>query len=222
MTPEAHARRRVGIPLPLLAWLNVGLHVVGLGLAAAFIRQGSPLLPLADRMTYLATRPIGWGMAWGVWAACAIAMVAFTAAVNSGLGEQAARRALLVAIVAAAVDLTCDGLFAFLLPTLAAVVDISRDSFYLAQRVINMVSLAVANGLYSVSTLLLALAIRRFVARSTFTLGVVVFASGMALAAAGVMESPESVFFAAPVTIGLYCLWVLVVVRGLKIAGVAE
>jgi hypothetical protein len=221
MTVQTQPRRRVGISLSTLAWLNVGLHVAGLVLAAAFLEQGSPLVPMPDRRDYLAGKPIGWIWAWAVWALCALTMVAFTAAVSKAVGGRLARQALMVAVAAAAIDLTCDGLFVLLLPDLANAPRVSDDKFLVAQGLINFFSLAIANGLYSVSTLLLSLGLRRFFDQSMFTLGFVVFAFGIMLAVGSIADSGATIFFATPLTIGLYCLWVPVVVRGLRIAGVA-
>ena len=42
-------------PLMALAWLNVFLHLVALALAAVGMRPGSPLVPLHERLSYLAS-----------------------------------------------------------------------------------------------------------------------------------------------------------------------
>jgi len=87
--------------------LNVGAHAAGLGLALAGMRQGSPLVPLNDRMAYLASRPLPWTLAWGVWMLCA-------------QEPHLARRALAVCAVGAAVDLFFDVGQMVTLPELAA------------------------------------------------------------------------------------------------------
>jgi hypothetical protein len=191
-----------------LGWVNVGLHVAGLALAAAFIRPGSPLAPLSERLAYLSDSPAGWATAWGVWAGCGLAMVSFTVVVSRRLRSRLAKAALVVAVAAAVVDLTCDNLYLFDFPKLANAADVSGngEAFLRAERLTNVVSLTVANGLYSVSTLLLALALRG--RPGVWPVGVAVFVFGLLLAAAGVTGNPEHALWATPPTIGLYCVWV--------------
>jgi hypothetical protein len=209
-------RRIVG-----LAWLNVSLHVAGLALAAAFMRPGSPLAPLSDRLAYLAAQPSGWTIAWCVWAACALAMASFAFAIAVELRTAPARWAVVAAAVAAVADLTCDARYAFSFPKLAFQADSAAHSFLAQERWTNFVSLAIANGLYSISTLLSTFALRGRVglAPGTTPAGVGVFACGMVLAAAGIVGSPDLAFWATPPTIGLYCVWVLLVARSLTHAG---
>jgi hypothetical protein len=221
MTPQAHPRRRVGQSVVATAWLNVGLHAAGLILAAVFMRPGSPLTPLSERLTYLASQPIGWTITWAVWAACSVAMVSFAYVVAVQLGAKLARRAFIVAAAAAIVDLACDARYAYSFPTLASEIDPTAQTFLAAERSTNFVSLTIANGLYSVSTLLSTLALRGRpgLIPGTIGVGIAVFISGLALAAAGVIESPDLAFWATPPTIGLYCVWVLLAARSLTRGG---
>src|SRR3954452_21831533 len=99
-----------------IAWLNVGINVAGLGLAAAFIRPGSALVSLPDRLAYLASDPVGWRIAWLVWAGCALAMVGFTLGVLGRIDSPLAPWAFVVAVVAALVDLVCDYTYIFEFP----------------------------------------------------------------------------------------------------------
>src|ERR1700685_2697202 len=116
MTSQAHPRRRVGNTIAVLAWVNVALHVAGLALAAVYIRPGSPLVPLADRLAYLAASQPGWTGAWVVWAACATVMVGFSAAVCIKIRLCLGYCAFSVAVLAATVDLTCDYAYIFPFP----------------------------------------------------------------------------------------------------------
>lgn len=209
--------------LAALAWLNVGLHVAGLLLAAAFIRPGSPLTPLPDRLRYLAAAPPGWAAAWGVWMGCAVAMVAFTAAVATHLAPRAelARLAVTVAVTAAGFDAFCDVAFITTFPMLAASSTTTNQLFPIVERLVGATSLVVANGLYSVSTLLTTLALRGRpgLAPGAVPVGSAVFAAGMLLAAAGFTGMPEHALWATGPTIGLYCVWVLLVARSLAAGG---
>jgi hypothetical protein len=199
--------------LTALAWLNVLLHLTGLILAAVYLLPGTPRVPLAERQSYLASWPLGWVCSWLVWAACAFAMIGFALAVAARLSTTLARWGAGVAVAAALVDLTCDSLLALYLPALASGVVVSDFEFVDAERVIGFVSLFVANGLYSLSTLLLSIAMHERTA--VLPTGIAVFACGMLLSAAGVTGVPAHAFWATGPTIGLYCVWVLLVAYSL-------
>jgi hypothetical protein len=192
-----------------LAWLNVILHVAGLALAAAYMRPGSPLVPLADRLTYLAAQPSGWTIAWCVWAACALAMASFAFAIAAELRTALASWA--------AADLACDIQYVLSFPKLAFHSGSAAQTFLAEERLTNFISLTIANGLYSISTLLATLALRGRIglAPGTSAMGIGVFACGMMLAAAGIIGSPDLAVWATTPTIGLYCVWVLLVARSL-------
>lgn len=196
------------LPLMPLAWGNVILHVAGLALAASFMKPGSNLAPLADRLSYLAASPIGWTIAWSVWIACAGAMVMFAIFVAARIGSRLAYIAAITAVVAAVVDVTCDWVYLFHFPQVAAKASLQTDEFVQFERMTNGISLLVANGLYCLSTLFMTLALRRF-----YLLGWAVFVFGMLLSAAGLFDIPKLSLWATGPTIGFYCVWVLVVAR---------
>jgi hypothetical protein len=178
-------------------------------------------VPLADRLTYLVAQPRGWTIAWCVWAACALAMANFAFVIAAELRTALARWAVVAAAVAATVDLTCDVRYMFSFSKLAFQADSAAQSFLSQERWTNFFSLAIANGLYSISTLLSTFALRGRVGLvpGTIAAGIGVITCGMVLAAAGILGSPELAFWATPPTIGLYCAWVLLVARSLTHGG---
>src|SRR5260221_12423458 len=110
-------------------------------------------------MTYLAAHPIGWSAAWCVWIGCMFLMVAFTVAAGRRLGaEPLARLAVIVAVAAGGFDLLGDSLFIVVLPQVASLQPPNEHLFVAVERCTLTLSLVVANGLYSVATLLLTLA----------------------------------------------------------------
>lgn len=203
-------------PLLTLARLNVLLHVVGLALAALGMRPGSPLVPLDERLTYLAAAPIGWTAGWGTWMACALALVAFLAALTSRLGDDAlARLGLGVALVGLGFDLFCDSVYLLVFPGLASG---ERALFLVVERVTGIGSLVVANGAYSVSILLITLALRRRRPPSRWAIvtGYAVAGSGLLLCVAGVTGVPWHALWATAPTIGFFCLWAVLAARALE------
>jgi len=198
------------LSLRRLAFVNIALHALGLLLAALYLRPASPAIPLAERMAYLANHPAGWTAAWCAWIGCMITMVAFTVVAAARLGGDnlLARVAVIVAVTAGGFDLLGDSLFIAVLPRVATFDPPNEQLFLTIERAIQILSLVVANGLYSVATLLLSLAARARLRHAVVVLGIGVFVSGMLLALAaftGVSWHAEAATLA---TIGLYIVWV--------------
>src|SRR5213078_1477255 len=115
----------------------------------------------------------------------------------------------------------CDSVYLLLFPTLASGQHPSQTGFLIVERVTGIGSLVIANGAYSVAILLLTLALRgrRGISRFTVVVGYAVAGLGLVLASAGFTGSPWHAACATPPTIGLFCLWVVLVARALEPAG---
>jgi hypothetical protein len=187
------------------AWTNVGLHVVGLVLAAATMKPGTPAAPLLERIRYLAARPAGWTAGWLVWILCALALVAFMLLLARAHPSPSATAAATLAIVGAVIDVTCDLTYILVLPGRAAG-DVSR--FLLFERHLGTASLAGANGLYSLAVLVATLGLP---ASATLTrgLGVLTFVAGLVLAGAGLTGDPRHVMVGTALTIPFFLAWSL-------------
>jgi hypothetical protein len=209
-------------PLTALAWVNVVAHVAGLALAAVGIRPGSPLVSLEERLGYLAGTHVAWTVAWVTWMFCAGAMIAFLATLRYRLGEQAvlAQLGLTVAVTGAACDLFCDSVYLLVFPMLASWQH-PTALFLTVERLTGIGSLVIANGAYSIGILLFARALhaRQGLAPFTAGLGYVVGGFGLLLAAAGFTGVPRHAEWVTPPTMGLFCLWVVLVARCLEPAG---
>jgi hypothetical protein len=205
-------------PLTLTAGLNVGLHLVGLAFAVAALRPGTPLVPAAERVAYLAQRPLGWALGWAAWMLCALALVAFLAVLARVVPEASAvlLPAVMLASAGAAVDLVCDTLYITVLPGLAA--HGPTPLFLAVERALGAGGVVVANGLYTVATLIASLALRarpEMPAVVTW-LGYATFAGGMLMVAAGFTGDPQHLQLATGATIVPYMAWTLGVARALR------
>jgi hypothetical protein len=193
------------------------LHGLALTFAAFGMRPGTPLVSLPERLTYLASFPVGWSLGWGVWMLCAVALVAFFAVLAHHLHERAdlARLAVMIAIGGGAFDLFCDTIYIALFPFVASWQPPSEILFLTVERLTAAGSLVVANGLYSIATLLATAALRGRpeIASAPIVVGYGVFGFGMLLAAAGFTGVPWHAEWATGPTIGLYCVWVILVAR---------
>jgi hypothetical protein len=212
-TPDRDSRRL----LALTAWLSVGLHVAGLGLAVVGMRPGTPVVPAPERVAYLAGRPPGWVLGWAVWILCALALVAFLAVLAHVVPQRSALLAAAVTLAAAgaAIDLLCDTLFITVLPDIAAAGP--SPLFFAAERALGAGGVVVANGLYSVAILLASLGLRGEPAVPPLVrgLGYATFAAGMLMVAAGFTGNPRHLEIATGLTLVPFLAWTLGVARSL-------
>src|SRR5262249_3923204 len=150
--------RDVSRSMRRLAIANIALHLVGLACAAVWMRPGTPAALLNDRMDYLAGHPVGWALGWSVWIGCIFLMVAFAAAAAQRMPDSPlARLAVVVAVAAGSFDLLGDSTYIIVFPQVAGLQPRNMQLFLAVERVTQAISLVVANGLYSVATLLLTL-----------------------------------------------------------------
>lgn len=206
--------QRSGRDVVLLAWVNVILHASGLIAAALALRPGTPLVPLQERMAYLASRPWGWSVGWGLWILCALALVAFLASLVPHLNRVEGRATLAVVLAGAgaAIDLSCNTLFIVLLPSLAQE---GATSLFLAfERALGAGGAVVANGLYSLSVLVV---VRSLPTTPGWTLarllGYATFLAGSGLVVAGFTGVPRLLEITTPPTILLFIAWSLAMAR---------
>jgi hypothetical protein len=204
--------------LPALAWLNVALHALGLTMAWIGLRPGSTVVPLSERMAYLARQPPAWAWGWGVWMLCALVLVAYMAVLRRALPGNPVLADLALVFTAAgmAVDLLCDVTQIQILP-LAAQSGPSQPAVFLAfERLVFTGGVTVANGLYIAGLLLMNLCLRSMARMPTLLVGWISVVSGFALAAAGFVPSTLLLQAATGLTIGAYSVWTVLVARDLR------
>jgi hypothetical protein len=188
---------------------NVALHVLGLALAAIALRPGTPAAPLPARMGYLAARPLGWILGWLVWVLCAVALATFMILLARAMPSGATRAGAVLTFIAAGIDVTCDVAYAWLLPARAGA---SLATFATLESRLGLMSLTVANGLYSAAVLMSTLGLPRTAVLAR-ALGVLTFLGGMGLAAAGLTGDPWHVVAGTALTIPSFMAWTLAVSR---------
>lgn len=199
--------------------MNVALHAAGLAAAWLGLRPGSAAFaPLAERMAYLARQPPVWAWGWGIWMLCALALVAFMAALRRQLpGDPlAAQLALVFAAVGMAVDLLCEVVQIQVLPIAAAAGPSQPDLFLAFERLAFTGGMTVANGLYTIGILLMSLCLRGIARTPAHLAGWVTVISGLALAATGLGLWPALLQAATGLTIASYCIWTVLVARDLR------
>ena len=203
-------------PLRLLAWANVLVHLLALGLALVGLRPGSPLFALEDRLAYLAGHRALWSLGWAAWMLCTLALIAFFAALVRAAPGDGLRLALGISLAGGAVDLCCD-LVQMTLPALADEPPPAR-LFRTLERVAGAGGLVVANGGYTLATLLATLGLRGSPGLSPLVVpaGWGVFAFGALLVVAGLTDVTLLAVLATGPTMALFCTWAVLVARSLE------
>ncbi|HWM95372.1 MAG TPA: hypothetical protein VN493_31755 [Thermoanaerobaculia bacterium] len=199
-----------------LAWGNAALHGVGLVLALVGMRPGSSLVPLPERMAYLAGRPAGWTWGWGVWMLCSLLLLGYVAALRRHLPDRSIAADLAFVLTAAGmgVDLLCDVLQIRGLPLAAG--SGSEPLFLSLESLAFTGGATVANGLYTAAVLILTLELRGRIGTAAQFAGLATAVFGSAMAVAGLIPSPNLLEVATGPTIGFYSLWTILVARDLR------
>ena len=204
--------------LPALAWANVILHGLGLAVAWFGMRPGSVVVPLAERMAYLAGNPPGWTWGWGIFMLCTLLLVAYMAVLRSLIPGRplAALLALVFTASGMAVDLLCDVIQIQALPLAAQAGPADPGLFLVLERLAFTGGATVANGLYTLGVLLMTLCLRNLVGAPARYAGWATAVSGFAMVLAGLLLSPELLQASTGPTLGFYSLWTVLVARDLS------
>ncbi|MEA2601507.1 MAG: hypothetical protein QOF89_2499 [Acidobacteriota bacterium] len=201
--------------LPALAWANVFFHGAGVVLAWYGMRPGSAVVPLAERMAYLAGRPAGWTWGWGVWMICTFLLVSFMAVLRRRLsGSSAADLALAFTAAGMAVDLLCDVIQIQALPLTAAGPN-QGALFVVLERIAFTGGASIANGLYTAGVVMMTLCLRTSGLATRFA-GWATGISGAVMVLSGLILSPALLQASTGPTIGFYSLWTVLVARDLR------
>lgn len=182
------------------AWLAFAVHLTA-GLAMVLIlRHGLETnSDLADRLRFVDDRRLWWTAGWLTWTVAAATILNFYvrfAAAHRTRGVSAAplKAAVLLTIVAVAADWAAQAVEMLVLPGLAHAADTA--GFLAWHRAAVVLTGFLANGLYTVSALLLVWASRRAYARRIQAAGFGVVAGGAILSAAAWADSAAGMFVA--------------------------
>jgi|GEM_PF-1047623 len=204
--------------LEILAWANVVLHALGLIIAWFGLRPGSVVAPLSGRMAYLAGDPAVWRWGWGVFMLCTLVLVGYMAVLERLLPARstAGRLALVLTASGMAVDLLCDVLQISVLPLAAAAGSSSPALFLAVERLAFTGGATAANGLYTTGVLLMTLRFGDRAGLPARLAGYLTVVFGYAMVAAGLIPSPAQLQATAGPTLGIYCLWTVLLARDLR------
>ena len=204
---------RLRHPVALTAALSIALHALGLLFALLGMGPGTGLVPLEQRLAYLAGSPALWAAGWATWMLCALVLIAFLWFLHVETGAGLILLATVLTAAGAAVDMACDTLFITTLPLIAARTTTDPTLFLAVERALGAGGMVIGNGLYSGAILLTTWALRgdAKLFRGTTALGVATFLFGMVMVGAGFAGSPLLLELCTGPTIGCFMGWTVAI-----------
>lgn len=164
---------------------------------------------LQNRLAFLVNHRVLWSAAWLTWTAAALSILYFFT-VFAEIHLQGARFALLLTVAAMGPDLAAQAIEIGVLPSLAFrafSTNAAPELFLTFHRVAVMLSGYLANGLYSLTALLLAWSARRSYPSWVWLAGVVTGLLGIGLSAAVLAESVEGMFWMNALLVPALLIW---------------
>jgi len=189
-------------PLQRAATIAFVLHLVA-GLAMAIVlRNGLETNPnMQDRLDFLVSHRALWTMGWLTWTAAAIAILYFYMVFAST--HRAGDLAVLLTAAAIAPDLAAQAIEIGILPDITQ----QMDRFLVLHRTAVLLSGYVANGLYSLSALILSWSARQAYPVWVWAGGIAVGCFGFMLSSAALMDSATGMFWTNVFLVPAILLW---------------
>ena len=198
------------------ALIAFGIHLAA-GLAMGLIlREGLETNPdLQNRLRFITEHTAVWTLGWLTWTAAAIAILYFYLVFAST--HQIGNVAVLLTTAALAPDLSAQAIEIGVLPGIARDViriNAGTDLFTAFHRTAVMMSGFVANGLYSISALILVWNTRAVYLRWVSLAGLATGCFGLLLSAATLVNSTSGMFWTNVFLVPCLLLWLAGVSRG--------
>jgi hypothetical protein len=186
------------------ALIAMGLHLLaGISMALILARGLETNSDLQDRMSFLVNHRLMWTAAWLTWTAAGPAILYFyTAFVDAHPASP--RIAIYFTIAALAPDLGAQAIEIGVLPGIT-----SPEMFLTLSRTATMLSGYLANGLYSLTALMLVWATRNAYSKWVSVAGLAVAVSGFALSLAVLMGSVPGMFWTNVVLVPALLIWLV-------------
>jgi hypothetical protein len=170
---------------------------------------------LQDRLGFLVNHRVWWIFGWLTWTGAALAILYFYIAFADA-HRPSSYFAVLLTVAAFGPDLAAQAIEIGVLPSLAAQA-LSRNAapelFLALHRVAVMLSGFAANGLYSMTALILAWGARREYPPWVSSMGFAVGVSGIALSVAALLDSTAGMFWTNVLLVPALALWLIGVAR---------
>lgn len=184
------------------AYAAAALHLVAAAVLVLVLSGGLPPHSDGERQQFMQANRAAWIAGWTIWQLTALSLAYVFARL---------RRVIPFAIVAVAatIDISCEVVYAYVLPNAA--------SFAAIDRALEILIGGVANGLYTIG--LAVLIADRSLPRHLRVLAVPVIAAGVALSAGSFAHLPRVSVVASAILFPLFTLWLIIAGRWLQRSG---
>jgi hypothetical protein len=192
------------------ALLALVLHLIAGVLMALVLRWGLETNPdFHSRLYFIVIHRTMWFVAWFSWTASALGILYFYMAFAAA-HQQSIPFAVFLTIAAVAPDLSAQTIEIGILPSLASAVlqtGTTPEVFLLMHRVAVLLSGYLANGLYSLTALMLTWSARHKYPGTVSLAGTLVGISGLVLSVATLADSATGMFWCNVVLVPAILLW---------------
>lgn len=221
-SPDASGSARAWFDLRNACWLSIFIHALaGLSLIAILSHGLQTNDDLKNRIDFLAHNTAIWIIGWLTWNAAALSILYFFLCFNRASRSEAKNNhnllKLSVFLVAAAIaiDLSAEAIEMLILPDLAhrITTNVWNESSQAVQQFLSMSRLAVgltgylANGLYTIATILACWSTRNLYPKVTIFLGSMVGISGLALSYFSLVDSTSGLYWSNVVLVPCILFW---------------
>jgi len=201
--------------LRIASVLALVLHLIaGVGMALILAKGLGTNTDVEARLNFLVQHRTAWTFAWLTWTAAAVSILYFYLVLSSLASGPVVRLAVLLTASAIGPDLAGQVAQIGVLPDMAAraLVHISdRDLFFLLDRIAVLMSGYLANGLYSLSAILLSWCTRTAFPARVWAAGLIVGVSGLMLSVAALQDSVRGMFCSNVVLVPFLLIWLAMV-----------
>jgi hypothetical protein len=141
------------------AWACFGVHAFALLAVLIVLQRGIPPGEVGARAAYVSQHQLGWQIGWAIWLPASLALVLFHAGLADALGARAwGWIAVGITLAGAVIDWADEMVWIGLAPDLAtrfATDPFAAGAFTLWDRAYMLLSIGLANGLYTVGGIIL-------------------------------------------------------------------
>lgn len=196
------------------ALITLAIHAAA-GIAMLFIlKRGLATNPdLVDRMNFIAKETLTWRSAWLTWNIAAASIFYFFMRMAQAHALDRApiahwcHAALVIGAIAVVFDLSAEWIMMFRLPALAQ--SRAADAFLRLDRIAVVLTGCIANGLYTLATVIFALSTRRSYPGWTWAAGLGVGVAGTLLSFSAYVNSITGMYLTNAALVPLINLWLL-------------
>lgn len=205
--------------LEFACWICIAVHFIAGACMALVLSQGLESNPdLAMRCAFIAGNRGVWIAAWVTWNFAALSFVYFASCFSgahsanvSDVNKNLLRYGLCLACAAIACDLSAESIEMGLIPQLAEAVvkngEVAAPAFLHFHRLVVLLTGFAANGLYTSTVVLFALASRRHYASWVFFCAVATALSGLGISVTCLIESVAGMLVTNALCVPLLLLW---------------